>query len=1036
MSGEKHNHRSLGTTGKRNRRSLSSQFTSSITLLVILLMTLTSAGSAGASPANQQNQPPDFQGEHGEPKDKDNRMGSRAPDARQQAFARRQGLQVRWNDYGTPASLLGESGVLADGLAGDAVEVARAWVSQNRELFGLSEQSVADLELIYSVPLGPGRAILFRQRFGDLEAGVDGLLTVGVSGDKVLYASSSVTADESVSGPVTVSAAEALLTAAADAGRSVASDQIREIAPVGETQAFEIPGFTQPAQVRLVAVPTPKDGVHPAWEVVLIDNTAEPLAVTSYVDAQTNTVLLREDLVDYLEDPDPRWQVFPNAPPLDYSNNDTRALWCWSADPGDCDRILMNAATATVAWDDIAVTDTPTYTTIGNNALAVHNWFNNNPFSVGTEPATPRPNRDYVYTWNNQWFIQRCNPATTFTSPERNDIDASRANLFAMHNQMHDWSYHLGFTEATFNLQSFNFDRGGLEIDPEQGNAQAGGVTGGPPGFAARDNANQITPRDGLAPITNMYLWQPIAGAFYAPCVDGDFDMSVIGHEYTHAISNRMAAGPTAGLSGSQAGAMGESWSDLAAMEILNEFGFAPLADENRYAIGPYVTGDKQAGIRNFGMNVSPLNYSDVGYDFVCNGATCPLLTQVHADGEIWSATNFAIRQAMNSRYDGTYSSGDQSLQVSCAEGQTPVDQCPGNRRWIQLVFDAWLLMTTGNVSMLDARDAILAADLIRFGGANQDLLWNVFASRGLGEFASSNGTNDADPLPSFESPYADESTVLFLPEDGEGNLIPNARLFAGRYEARVSPVADTDPATTLGNEVRMVPGTYDLLVQAPGYGHKRETLTLKSNQVIEFTAGPLFPNLASSVRGATASGDGTNLAALIDDSEATNWASLNSPIGGKQVTVQLDPSRPFHTIRRIQVSAMLRHRITTDLGGDTGTQNRFSALRQFEVWTCQARGSVDCSQDSDFSLIFTSPPDAFPSIAPRPRAPDLTIRSFDIPNTRATHVRVRVVTNQCTGTPAYAGDQDDDPINITDCAAGSPQGNNVRIAELQVFNQ
>ena len=26
-----------------------------------------------------------------------------------------------------------------------------------------------------------------------------------------------------------------------------------------------------------------------------------------------------------------------------------------------------------------------------------------------------------------------------------------------------------------------------------------------------------------------MYLWQPIAGAFYSRCVDGDFDMSVIG---------------------------------------------------------------------------------------------------------------------------------------------------------------------------------------------------------------------------------------------------------------------------------------------------------------------------------------------------------------------------------------------------------------------------------------------------------------------------------------------------------------------------
>jgi hypothetical protein len=34
---------------------------------------------------------------------------------------------------------------------------------------------------------------------------------------------------------------------------------------------------------------------------------------------------------------------------------------------------------------------------------------------------------------------------------------------------------------------------------------------------------------------------------------------------------------------------------------------------------------------------VNPLNFSDVAYDIVGE--------QVHADGEIWSATNFDIRQ-------------------------------------------------------------------------------------------------------------------------------------------------------------------------------------------------------------------------------------------------------------------------------------------------------------------------------------------------------------------------------------------------------
>ena len=61
-------------------------------------------------------------------------------------------------------------------------------------------------------------------------------------------------------------------------------------------------------------------------------------------------------------------------------------------------------------------------------------------------------------------------------------------------------------------------------------------------------------------------------------------------------------------------------------------------------------------------------------------------------------------------------------------------------------------------------------------------------------------------------------------------------------------------------------------------------------------------------------------------------------------------------------------------------------------------------------------------------------------PETVASHVRVRVVTNQCTGGPAYQGDQDDDPGNSTDCDENTLAGfdvndERVRAAELQVFS-
>jgi hypothetical protein len=270
-----------------------------------------------------------------------------------------------------------------------------------------------------------------------------------------------------------------------------------------------------------------------------------------------------------------------------------------------------------------------------------------------------------------------------------------------------------------------------------------------------------------------------------------------------------------------------------------------------------------------------------------------------------------------------------------------------------------------------------------------------------------------------------------------------SAQLFVGRYEARATPIADTSPGTPLGDTFRLVPGTYELIARGDGFGATRLSLTVRAGQLRDL-AVTMRENLASAANGATATGDGADLGSLIDDTEATNWVSLGSPVAGKQVTVRLGPSSAAQTFRRVQVSALLRtarpwfppptEPPTPPPPNPDPSQNRFSALRSFEILACTARGAVDCSQDSQFQTVFTSPADAFPSGVPRPRAPELNIRSFEVPQTRASHVRLRVLTNQCTGGPAYRGDQDDDPGNVTDCRAGSAQDDNVRAAELQVF--
>ena len=99
-----------------------------------------------------------------------------------------------------------------------------------------------------------------------------------------------------------------------------------------------------------------------------------------------------------------------------------------------------------------------------------------------------------------------------------------------------------------------------------------------------------------------MYLWQPIAGAFYPPCVDGDYDAGVIGHEYTHMIENRMI-GKGDQRSGFHAGAMGEAVGDLVAIEQLNEYGLVPTGRREPLAAGTYATGNKVRGIRNYAAN-------------------------------------------------------------------------------------------------------------------------------------------------------------------------------------------------------------------------------------------------------------------------------------------------------------------------------------------------------------------------------------------------------------------------------------------------
>jgi extracellular elastinolytic metalloproteinase len=1115
-----------------------------------------------------------------EPAEVDTRTGRLAPTKAQRSAVKKLNASVTWNRYGTPATLTKRGKFLARDVRGQsAVAAARNWLEAHRALLGLRSTAGLRLDSDTRMRGSRGHAVNFRQVFDGLEAAEGGLVTVGLTGRaprswKVAYVSSSLTRDTALAeGEVELSAGQGWARAARVVGEDYSAADVHPAKRLGGWQTLNVEGADSLQRVKLVAFPTPRAGVVPAYESLVVDKSAV-LAERVFVDARDGATLARFNMVhnlaeqavapltipfsgelppvnngcaprhgpfavgpgvrflrvfadadgvgqdivlrlffgttlvavgDFFFEPEvihyeptggvpagdysvevcegglspgpveprtytgtftiddsaaphpylARWEVFPANPPLNalpaypWNNpsTDTRELWCWeSGEAADCDRVVGNLASRG-PWDFNFKANAPTLTTIGNNANAATSW--THPFLPSPPQFRPTsPSRDYLSSWTNDWYTGGCKPTPEAPGATWDDA-AATVNLFVMHNRMHDFAYFLGFTERNWNAQDFNF---GLtetfrENDPLLGDVQSGVRVG------QRDNANMIPLPEGVSPITNMYMWQSLPGAFYAPCVDGDFDMGVIGHEYTHLIENRMI-GKGQLRTGHHAGAMGESTSDLTAMEYLNENGFVPTDDENPYAVGTYATGNGVRGIRNYGMNfpgsgavpvpskqlmVNALNFSDMGYDL-----TGP---QVHADGEIWSKVNFAVRKALAAKYDQRFPPDDDGLQEACANGELPAQNCPGNRRWMQLVFDSYLLMPT-DPSMLQARDALLAADLLRFGGANQDELWLEFARHGFGRNAASTNTTadtDTDPRPDFEPIGTGSATITFRARTLEGNVPVSARIFVGHYEGRASPIADTDPATSginLDDIARFAPGRYEFVANAPGYGHVRFREQLRAGQNRTITIR-FAQNWASANAGAVATGDtsGTTpadqaaqLRNLIDDAEGTTWTTAgnidgagNLSVDGKKVTVDL-AGTAAQKIRRVHVSALL-----------AGNPNRFTALRQFQIWACNAAEGDDCSTDAGFSLAYTSPADAFPGDPPRPVAPHLLLRSFDIPATSATHLRLVVKTSQCTGGPAFQGDQDLDPAVNADCDSGvaaTASRRFVRAAELQAFSR
>ena len=255
------------------------------------------------------------------------------------------------------------------------------------------------------------------------------------------------------------------------------------------------------------------------------------------------------------------------------------------------------------------------------------------------------------------------------------------------------------------------------------------------------NNASMVTLPEGIPPRMQLFLF---AGLGFRNVNGGD-SAAIVWHEYTHGLSNRLVVHDdgSGAVSSAQAGAMGEGWSDWYALDLLvaenPAFDTATAGDVN---LGHYVELNNPHLVRREGIDC-PVGL--VSSRCPAGGYTYGDFTgtSAHDDGEIWAQTLWDLRAAV----------GRNVSQRLITEG---------------------MRMAPPEPSFLDMRNAILAADA-GLGGASRNAIWQVFAGRGMGYRAQSNGPNDVTPTEDFSTP-----------PNPPPNLLPTGSLAASRTQLTV----------------------------------------------------------------------------------------------------------------------------------------------------------------------------------------------------------------------------------------------------------
>ncbi len=514
-----------------------------------------------------------------------------------------------------------------------------------------------------------------------------------------------------------LSAEDALEKAANQLGLEISETPVVEEVIGGAAQAVILSdsGVSQnPIPARLVYQPMANGTVRLAWDLIIYELSGENWWSVR-IDVVEGEILAKNNFVDH-----DNWGSHQGQTGGVAQNDGLNVPLSASAVPSsylvydmpvESPNYAVPAPPADARTTEISPwLDAPTASPMGWHAHTTSSWTNTQGNNVDAHKGAIRFDCGVDL---------ECDPALDLTMEPTipTNVDAATVNLFFWNNIVHDVTYEYGFDEPAGNFQDDNFGLGGLGNDRVNANAQAPGNC----------NANFGTPPDGSAPTMNMFNCNNAT-----PARDGDLDNGVIAHEYGHGISNRLTGGPgnTSCLGNSERPS--EGWSDLVGLLLTIEPGDTGVDPRG---IGTWLLGQGPGG-----PGVRVLRYST---DFTVNDHTyddIKTMAVPHGVGEVWATMVWDMVWLMIDEYGynpdfyGDWSTG-------------------GNNLAMQLMLDGMKLQPC-SPGFVDARDGILLADQNLTGGANQCMIWDAFAGRGLGFSADQGSSGSAgDGTEAFDIP-------------------------------------------------------------------------------------------------------------------------------------------------------------------------------------------------------------------------------------------------------------------------------------------